>query len=88
MDRIKKVAFRAMIGILVPYIFLGVFGYLSTLDDTPVLFIMREAPDSISNDWMMVISRVLMSVTLIFAIPINLPPCRNAIVRTIFKVEG
>ena len=48
--RMGKVARRAMISVLLPFTMLALFGYLSTLHNTPTLIIMREAPRAISND--------------------------------------
>lgn len=79
--RITKVSMRAMLAIYFPYLALGLFGYLSTLDDTPSLIIMRDRPSNIPNDFLMVIGRVLMTITLIIAVPVNIPPCRAAIIR-------
>lgn len=87
LKRMGKVARRAMFSILIPYIALGLFGYLSLLNDTPQLIIMRKAPDSISNDWLMVIARVLMAITLTIAVPINIPPCRSCVAKSWFKVK-
>jgi len=86
--RVSKVAMRAVGLIVVPYIALGSFGYLSTLEETPTLILMRQPPTSISNDWLMVVARVLMTLTLVFAVPINIPPCRASIIKTLFRVEG
>ena len=80
--RMNKVATRAMLAVLLPFIILAIFGYLSTLDKTPQLIIMRRAPSHISNDWLMVIARILMSITLIIAVPINIPPCRKIIIKS------
>lgn len=80
--RISKVSSRAMLAIYFPYLSLGLFGYLSTLNDTPPLIIMRNRPSSIPNDFLMVIGRILMAITLIIAVPVNIPPCRSAILRS------
>lgn len=85
--RMNKVATRSLVGVLVPYIILSIFGYLSTLDDTPNMIIMRSAPRHISNDWLMVLARILMSITLVIAVPINIPPCRNIIIKSWFRVK-
>jgi sodium-coupled neutral amino acid transporter 6 len=87
-QRMLKASRRALVTVLVPYMLTGVFGYLSLLNDVPSLIIMRSAPDSINNDWMMVVGRVLMSITLILAIPLNVLPCRKQIQRVILRLEG
>ena len=86
--RMGKVASRAMTAVLLPYIMLGMFGYLSVPSDTPQLIIMRRSPHAVTNDWLMVIARILMTITLIIAVPINVPPCRACIAKTWFKIEG
>ena len=50
LKRMTKVATRAMSSVLAPFAVLGLFGYLSTVSDTPELIIMRDRPDGISND--------------------------------------
>ncbi|CAG9321592.1 unnamed protein product [Blepharisma stoltei] len=85
--RIKKISFRTILSIMIPYIFLGLYGYLSALDDTPTLIIMRDTPADIKNDWAMVISKIFMSITLIFAVPINIHPCRTTIIKNMLKIE-
>jgi Transmembrane amino acid transporter protein. len=71
-----------MLGVYFPYLALGLFGYLSTLDDTPTLIIMRNRPSRIKNDFLMVIGRILMAITLVIAVPVNIPPCRAAIAKS------
>jgi amino acid permease len=82
MRRISKVSLRSMIAIYFPYMSLGVFGYLSTLGDTPSLIIMRDKPSGIPNDFLMVIARILMAITLTIGVPVNIPPCRAAISKS------
>lgn len=84
LQRTYKIARRGITGIFVPYFLLSLFGYLSCLNDTPELIILRDAPSGISNDWAMVISRVCISLTVVIAVPINLPPIRECIFTSIF----
>lgn len=87
--RTKKVALRTIVGVMVPYILLSLFGYLSVMDNTPTLIIMRQAPEELQNhDGAMVLAKVLMSITLILAVPINVPPFRTTIIRMFFKQEN
>ncbi|CAG9335566.1 unnamed protein product [Blepharisma stoltei] len=86
--RMKKVTRNSIYIMSSLFCILALFGYLSCLNDTPNLIIMRKAPDSIGNDWAMVIARFLISFTLTIAIPINLLPCRTSIEKLIFKVDG
>lgn len=84
--RMGKVAKRATIAVFIPFFMLSLFGYLSTLDDTPKLIIMRKPPQHISNDWLMVLAKVLMSISLVICVPINLLSGRNIIIRKYLKV--
>lgn len=83
--RIKKVSMRSMGALFFTYFALGLFGYLSTVGNTPNLIIMRKAPNMVPNDFLMVIGRVLMVIILIVAVPIGIPSCRQAIIKLIFK---
>jgi amino acid permease len=85
--RMSKVAFRALTAVLLPFILMATFGYLSTLNNTPNLFISREAPRDISNDWLMVTARILMSITLIIAVAINIPSTRIIVIKSLFRVK-
>ena len=77
--RMKKITTRTVVIQLMIYSSLVVFGYLSTLDQTPKVFTSRISPEVLGEDWPMVIGRVLMLITLVMAISINLHPCRMAI---------
>lgn len=86
--RIGKVIFRA-VGIQGSlFVLLALFGYLSFLNSTPNLIIMRHAAKGIHHDWMMVLARFMESFTLTFAMPINLSPTRASIEKLCFRVEG
>lgn len=85
LTRMYKVAWRTFAALLLSYILLGAFGYLSLLNDVPEQIIMRKPPSSISNDWGMVVARVGMTCSLIIGIPLNIPPCRKCIVQCWFR---
>ena len=85
--RILKASSRALLVVLFPYLLTGCFGYMSTLNDTPDLIIMRDGPESISNDWVMTVAKGFMSMTLILAIPLRVIPCRKQIFRVVFRME-
>lgn len=85
--RMSKVAKRSTIFTFIPFLILCLFGYLSTLNDTPNLIIMRKAPSHISNDWMMVLARFLMSISLVISVPINLFSGRNIVIRNFLKIK-
>jgi len=69
------------------YIVLGMFGYMSTLGDTPNVFTSRSSPDSMSNDGAMVFGRILILITLVCAIPLNLHPCRMSLFNGIGRPD-
>ena len=85
--RSKKVSARGIIGIFTPYFMLALFGYLSCLGDTPELIIQRRPPSSINNDWAMVIAKIGITLNLVFSVPVNLPPCRTCIIKTILRID-
>ena len=87
LERIDKVARRSVLIMGTLFSILALFGYLSCLDDTPALIILRRAPDSISNDAAMVICRVMITFTMSIAIPINLNPCRQSIQKLFLKIK-
>jgi amino acid permease len=84
-QRMKKITGRTIIMLASVYIILGLFGYLSTLANTPIVIVNRDAPDTIGSDWAMVLGRVFITVTLISAVPVNLNPCRTAIIHMLFN---
>ena len=86
--RIEKVTQRAVFIMCSLFCILSLFGYMSCLNKTPHLIIMRRAPSSIDNDAAMVICRVMITFTMSIAIPINLNPCRVSIQKLFFKVDG
>lgn len=88
LKRIEKVTRRSVMIMGSLFSTLALFGYLSCLNDTPALIILRRAPSSISNDWAMVMCRCLITFTMSITIPINLNPCRVSIQKLFFKVEG
>ena len=85
--RMSKAALRAILIVLCGYIVIAIFGYLSVPKDTPSIIILRDTPPGIHKDWVMVVARVIFTVTIIFAIPINAPPFRNSIAKFCFKQE-
>jgi solute carrier family 36 (proton-coupled amino acid transporter) len=88
MERMKKVTRRSLWIMTILFFSLAMFGYLSCLNDTPDLIILRDRPKDISNDAAMVVCRVLVTFTMSIAIPINLNPCRVSIQKLVFKTEG
>jgi hypothetical protein len=70
----RKVIWRSIALQQVFYIVLGVFGYLSTLDRTIPVVLERESPKSLEFNWLMIIARIFMSLTLILAIPLQIHP--------------
>lgn len=87
-DRMNKVISRSVIIMCTLFTAISFFAYMSLLGDTPDIVIMREAPDSIENDWAMVVCRCLISLTLTIGVPLNLNPCRISIEKLCFSREG
>ena len=86
--RISKVSKRAVGIMCTLFCTLSLFGYLSCLNNTPSLIILRNAPSNISNDGAMVACRIMILVIMSVAIPLNLNPCRNSIQKLIFNIQG
>jgi len=55
---------------------IGIFGYLSTLQDTPQMFLLRH-PLADSNDIWMNGMKIIIAIFVILNIPIKLNPCRT-----------
>jgi amino acid permease len=87
LKRMQKVAFRSLLLLLVPYILLGLFGYLSTLNNTPEIFLNRAKAPSISNDWVMTSCKFLMMIILIIGLSFNIPSARSVVIKNIFRVN-
>ena len=85
--RMSKAAFRAVLVVLCGYTVISLFGYLSVPKGTPSIITQRDTPPGIHKDWVMVVARVLFTITLIFAIPINSPPFRNSVAKFCFHQE-
>ena len=62
------------------YLLLACAGYISLLDATPKVLISRPEIDAYPHDIAMQVSRILMSLIIFFGIPLNLNPCKQAIV--------
>jgi len=59
-------------------------GYLSLLDNTPQMIILRP-PLKDSKDYLMLIGKIFMIVNLITCIPLSIHPCRREIYITLLK---
>jgi len=75
LDRYNKVANRVVTALLVIYTLVSVTGYLSIPEDTPKIFVNRIATIGWKDIWM-TISKGMMIINLLIAIPLNLNPCR------------
>jgi len=59
--------------VLTLYLFIGIFGYLSHIDNMPSLIVFRPPLVSVSGtDWPMVIARLWIALTLSMGVPINI----------------
>ena len=77
----EKVVDRTLILLTFFYVVIGSVGYLSfvELKEFPTYFTNRRKPNGIGNDWMMTIAKVLVSLVCTLKLPLNLAPCRDAI---------
>ena len=57
------------------YLSCGAAGYLSLLDDTPKIFVNRNAIIGYKDVWML-LGKIAMALNLFFVLPVNLNPCR------------
>ena len=46
-DRMKKLTDRCVTIVVIVYLILGIFGYMSTQEDTPAVFTSREGPSQV-----------------------------------------
>ena len=88
MRRTEKVTLRSVMVMCTLFCTLALFGYLSCLNSTPALVILRRPPSTIANDWAMVMCRIMITFTMSITIPINLNPCRVSVLKLFFKTEG
>ena len=70
------------------YTILSCFGYMSTLDKTTVILLDRDIPESWEFDWWMMVARIMMTLTLLLAIPIQIHPVRGNITQLYFRLRG
>ena len=75
--RASKIAFRAAVTQLVFYILIGIGGYLSFGQTVNQNFITNYP----ANDHLIVVCRLLLTLTIFFALPINTNPTANAFVH-------
>jgi len=66
----KKITRRSVWFQQMFYTILSCFGYMSTLDKTTVILLDRDIPESWEFDWWMMVARIMMTLTLLLAIPI------------------
>jgi amino acid permease len=83
-SRMMKISNRVASILTVMYSILGVTGFLSTIGDTPQIFITRPAPPGF-NDIMMIIGKIALLVNLLFSIPINNVPLRIQVLLVLKK---
>jgi len=83
--RMKKLTDRCVTIVVIVYLILGIFGYLSTLHDTPSVFTSREGPSQVQPDIPIIIGRFLMLLGLVFSVPVNVSPARAAILTFLKK---
>ena len=75
-----KIITRSIILVLALYLVMSLFGYFSTLDNTPEIVLTR-APAEVewSYDWFQVICCILVMTVMVTNIVLNYIPFRNAL---------
>lgn len=87
--RMNKVINRSFLFLTVFYSLLGVLGYLSYAPTVPELILFRQPLEGDQeHDWVMVIGRVVIAVSLAVAVPINLLPTRRGIEHMVIGERG
>ena len=81
--RMKKVVVRSISLDAVCYMTAAVFGYLSTLEDTPALIVNRKSYNG-ETDYFMVVGKVALYFSMIFGFPVSYNPFRNSLYHLIF----
>mmetsp|Transcript_7552 Transcript_7552/g.975 ORF Transcript_7552/g.975 Transcript_7552/m.975 type:complete len:80 (+) Transcript_7552:813-1052(+) len=76
----NKIINRSIILSTVVYLLLGVFGYLSYMDNMPSLIIERN-PLTGGVDWLMMVAKLLLTVSLLGAVLLANNPLRLQIVK-------
>lgn len=66
------------------YVTLAVFGYISMPGNTSAVILDRAPASGFPNDWAMLVGRVMMTISLALAIPLNVHPAR----RNIYQLVG
>ena len=84
-ERMKKVIYRANGLSILMYTSIGVLGYLSYINNMPDLVVFREplSGGSPSYDWVMVVGRLGVALTLTMGVPLNLNPARLGLTQLI-----
>lgn len=85
LKRIEKVIFRFSMAMLGIVLCLSFFSYMSTLNDTDDICILRSPASGLGEDWPMIIGRLFMSFSVIAAVPVNVKPIRIAILNMTAK---
>jgi len=76
--RVNKTIFRACATLGILYCIISACGYLSTLDATPDLVVMRD-PESTSDKYVMIVGKIAISIAILISVPLNLAPMRLTI---------
>mmetsp|Transcript_34317 Transcript_34317/g.60078 ORF Transcript_34317/g.60078 Transcript_34317/m.60078 type:complete len:438 (-) Transcript_34317:712-2025(-) len=83
--RMYKVTLRTMLTLQTINFFISLFGYMSALEDTPDVWVIRDSVPILGSDWPMILGRMFICITLITAIPINLNPIRSTLTNLFFN---
>jgi sodium-coupled neutral amino acid transporter 2 len=84
-ERMYKVTERTQYTLNTINFFIALFGYLSSLEDTTDISIMRPSVPSLGADYPTIIGRLGICLTLICVAPINLHPIRSTMTHLFFN---
>jgi len=85
--RMRKIFNRAVGLEWIMYMCMGIFGYLSMMDNPQELITERKAPSEFGSlDLAMLIGTMAMTLNLVIALPVNINPCRIQILN-VMKID-
>lgn len=79
-ERMNKIINRSILLSTIVYLLLGVFGYMSYMDNMPSLIIERD-PLMGGTDWLMMAAKLVLTISLLGAILLANNPLRLQVVK-------
>lgn len=81
--KMSKIINRSLLMSGVMYVFLGAFGYLSSLNDIPELITNRVPPSQAGIDWPMIFAKILICMSIVGAMALSHIPLRLTVEQLI-----